>query len=52
MGSDRELQDYDTVTVSTDDDDLDRSDLLERRDTVASSMTSRCVALQGRLMLM
>jgi len=43
MGSDWGLQDYDPLIVSTDDDDLERSNLSESRDTVSTRMPSRCV---------
>ncbi|KAJ9246005.1 hypothetical protein DTO027B5_8409 [Paecilomyces variotii] len=41
MGSDRGLQDYDPLTVSTDDDDLERSNLSESRDTVSTRRERR-----------
>lgn len=49
MGSDRGLQDYDPLTVSTDDDDLERSNLSESRDTVSTRMPSRCVVTLGEI---
>lgn len=50
MGSGRGQQDYDILTESDGDDDLERSNLSEGRNAASASMASICVTL-GRLLL-